>query len=136
MAGVQFSFVDFSSLIQLSMGIADRLDENRIESFSIMYCDFSKIGSDTIKSSLKQVLRNSDAIVHYDHHYFFVLPYTDSYGALTVKKMFEDFFDAKVKASVIAYPKHGDSPSELLGALQIKADNENGDKLDFLDKHS
>lgn len=133
MAGVQFSFVDFSSLIQLSMGIADRLDENRVESFSILYCNFSMIDTKMVQNSLEQVLRNSDAVVHYDHHYFFVLPYTDSYGSKKVKEMFDEYFDTKLDSSVIAYPKHGETASELLGALQIKADNKSGNKLDFLD---
>ena len=133
MAGVQFSFVNFSSLIQLSIGIADRLDENRVESFSIMYCDFSSLDNQLIQNSLQDVLRNSDAIVHYDHHYFFVLPYTDKYGATIVKNMFEEFFNIPLKSSIVAYPKHGDDAQSLLGALQIKADNENGDKLSFLD---
>ena len=41
MAGVHFSFDNFEQLIDLNIGIADRLDENRAESFTILYCDFS-----------------------------------------------------------------------------------------------
>ena len=133
MAGVSFSFVDFHALLNLSIGIADRIDESRNESFTILYCDFEGLDTRVIQDSLKQVLRNSDAIVHYDHHYFLVLPYTDKYGAIIVKKMFEDFFDKDLKAEVASYPVDGDSPSEVLRSLQAYVDKTHGSYLECLD---
>ena len=87
MAGVLFSFYNFASLIDLNIGISDRLDENRSESFTILFCDFSKISQELIDTNLPSLLRTSDSIVHNEHHYFFVMPYTDRYGCGIVKKM-------------------------------------------------
>lgn len=120
MAGVHFDFVNFKSNIQLNMGIADRLDENRIESFTILFCDFSQLSKAIINSSLEEVLRNSDSIINKDDYYFFVLPYTDKYGATVVKNMFEEFFDTAIPAEAVSYPVDGEAPQELLTALQAK----------------
>ncbi|MEA1920159.1 MAG: hypothetical protein U9N52_09990 [Campylobacterota bacterium] len=133
MAGVHFSFMDFPGLIQLNMGIAERLDENRSESFTLLICDFSDVEMEVIKECLKQILRTSDAIVHFDHYYFFVLPYTDKYGATIVKNMFEEFFNIYIKASTVSYPINGENPQELLEALQAKTKKEHNIYLDCLD---
>ena len=93
MAGIHFSFDNFKQLMALSIGIAERLDESRAESFTLLYCDFSEIPADLIDASLKEILRTSDSIVNHEGDYFFVLPYTDKYGAEIVKKMFDTFFD-------------------------------------------
>jgi hypothetical protein len=132
MAGVHFSFYDFPSLLQLNMGISERLDENRKESFTVLYCDFSDLSKEIITQSLEQVLRDSDAIVHYDQHYFFVLLYTDKYGAMIVKDMFEEFFDTQIPSSEVSYPADGDSPGELLETLHAKVYNLYTADLDFL----
>ena len=59
MAGIHFSFMEFPSLIELNIGIADRHDENRAESFTVLFCDFSDVENDTIKECLQNVLRNN-----------------------------------------------------------------------------
>ncbi len=133
MAGVRFSFMDFPSLIQLNMGIADRLDENRAESFTILFCDFSDVAMDTINECLEQILRTSDAIAHYNHYYFFALPYTDKYGATIVKNMFEEFFNTYIRATTISYPINGETPQELLEALQAKTKKDYNLYLECLD---
>ena len=92
MAGIHFTFDNFKQLISLNIGISDRLDENRAESFTLLYCDFKGIAPEIISSSLEEILRTSDAIVNDGTNYFFVLPYTDKYGAEMVKKMYDDFF--------------------------------------------
>jgi hypothetical protein len=92
MAGVHFQFDDFKQLLRLNIGISQRLDENRAESFTLLYCDFSQISKEVITNSLENILRNSDSIANHESDYFFVLPYTDKYGAEIVKKMFDQFF--------------------------------------------
>jgi hypothetical protein len=118
MAGVHFSFDDFKQLLSLNIGIADRLDENRAESFTLLYCDFSEISQDIIKGSLEQILRTSDSIVNHESDYFFVLPYTDKYGAEIVKKMFDKFFDKFLNSFLLSYPVDGEKPEDILGAMQ------------------
>ncbi len=92
MAGVHFSFDNFRELISLNIGISERLDESRSESFALLYCDFSAIPTQVVNDSLTQILRTSDAIVNHESDFFFVLPYTDKYGAQRVKDMFDEFF--------------------------------------------
>lgn len=120
MAGVNFSFYDFPSLLKLNMGIADRLDENRAESFTILFCDFSGFDSMLVKESLQSVLRDSDSIVHFENYYFFVLPYTDKYGAEVVNNMLRDFFASDYNSSSLSYPVDGETPKELLDQLQFE----------------
>jgi hypothetical protein len=92
MAGIHFSFDNFKQLMDLNIGISDRLDQNRAESFTLLYCNFEGIAEDIVDASLLEILRTSDSIVNHQHNYFFVLPYTDKYGAEIVKKMFDEFF--------------------------------------------
>jgi hypothetical protein len=118
MAGVHFSFDNFEQLMQLNMGIADRLDENRAESFTLLYCDFSDIDEEVIKTSLEGTLRTSDSIVNHEGDYFFVLPYTDKYGAEVVKTMFDDFFAKYLNAFLLSYPVDGETPKAIFENLQ------------------
>lgn len=118
MAGVHFSFSDFKQLLALNMGIADRLDENRAESFTILYCNLGRIEQDVIDNSLESILRTSDSIVNHEKDYFFVLPYTDKYGADIVKKMFDEAFSEFLNSFVLSYPADGEKPEELIGGLQ------------------
>ena len=117
MAGVHFSFDNFKQLLDLNIGISDRLDENRAESFTLLYCDFSAFGEDVIASSLEQVLRTSDSIVNNGGDYFFVLPYTDKYGAGIVKNMFTDFFAKELNSYMVSYPKDGEASEALIEEL-------------------
>ena len=91
MAGVHFTFDNFKQLLNLNIGISQRLDENRAESFTILYCDLSGMSTESVKSSLEEILRTSDSVVNHDLDYFLVLPYTDKYGARIVKTMFDEF---------------------------------------------
>ena len=118
MAGIQFSFDNFQQLMELNIGISDRLDENRAESFTLLYCDFSGISEEIVDASLAEILRTSDSIVHYKSDYFFVLPYTDKYGAEIVKKMFDEFFAKFLDSFLLSYPVDGESPAEILGSMQ------------------
>ncbi|MCK4737943.1 MAG: hypothetical protein KAT10_05215 [Sulfurimonas sp.] len=118
MAGIHFGFNNFKQLLDLNIGIADRLDENRSESFTLLYCDFSTVKEDIINSSLEQVLRTSDSIVNYESDYFFVLPYTDKYGANIVKGMFDEFFARDLDFYVVSYPKDGEKPQQLFEELR------------------
>jgi hypothetical protein len=120
MAGVTFSFYNFASLIDLNIGISDRLDENRSESFTILYCDFSNISQSLIDTNLPNLLRTSDSIVHCDHNYFFVMPYTDRYGCGIVKRMIEDLFATPIPSAAVCYPINGENSSELLESLHIE----------------
>ena len=133
MAGVHFAFKDFAPLIRLNIGMSDRLDENRAESFTILYCDFTKYSKELIAACLEQILRSSDAIVRHKGHYFFVLPYTDKYGAVTVKNMFEEFFDSYVPGTEVSYPADGDTPEELIEEIQVQAFKGLKSDLEFLD---
>jgi len=118
MAGIQFSFDNFQQLMELNIGISDRLDENRAESFTLLYCDFSGISEEIVDASLAEILRTSDSIVHDKSDYFFVLPYTDKYGAEIVKKMFDEFFAKFLDSFLLSYPVDGESPAEILGSMQ------------------
>ncbi len=120
MAGVMFSFYNFASLIDLNIGISDRLDENRSESFTILYCDFSNISQSLIDTNLPNLLRTSDSIVHCDHNYFFVMPYTDRYGCGIVKRMIEDLFATSIPSAAVCYPINGDHSGELLESLHVE----------------
>ena len=118
MAGVHFSFENFKELMSLNMGISERLDENRAESFTLLYCDFSGIDESLINDALENILRTSDSIVNDGKDYFFVLPYTDKYGADIVKKMFDKFFVKFLNSFLLAYPADGEKPEEILGSMQ------------------
>jgi len=118
MAGIHFSFDNFKELLSLNMGISDRLDENRAESFTLLYCDFSEISTDVIDASLAEILRTSDSIVNDGTDYFFVLPYTDKYGADIVKKMFDEFFAKYLDAFLLSYPADGEDATALMSNLQ------------------
>ena len=128
MAGIHFSFDNFKELLQLSIGIAERLDENRAESFTLLYCDFSELSQEVVDSSLVEILRTSDSIVNHEGDYFFVLPYTDKYGAEIVKKMFDEFFAKFLKSFLLSYPVDGETAEEILGTMQ--------DSVGFFHKNS
>jgi hypothetical protein len=133
MAGVMFSFDNFAALIDLNIGIANRLDENRSESFSILFCDFSGFSPKTVDTNLFALFRTSDAIVHFDHYYFFVMPYTDRYGAGMVKRMIDEMFHLPIRSAVACYPANGENPSELLEALHAEAKKTHRIDLECLD---
>ncbi len=118
MAGVHFSFDNFKNLVDLNIGISDRLDENRAESFTLLYCDFSGITQEVVDASLLEILRSSDSIANYEGDYFFVLPYTDKYGAEIVKKMFDEFFAKHLDSFLLSYPVDGETSKEILENLQ------------------
>ncbi|OHD98191.1 MAG: hypothetical protein A3E21_07630 [Sulfurimonas sp. RIFCSPHIGHO2_12_FULL_36_9] len=118
MAGIHFGFDNFRQLLDLSIGLAQRLDENRAESFTLLYCDFSTVKQSVIDSSLEQILRNSDSIVSNESDYFFVLPYTDKYGANIVKNMFVEFFAKDLNSFMVSYPVDGEKSAVLISELR------------------
>jgi len=118
MAGVHFSYENFKQLIRLNIGIAERLDENRAESLTLLYCDFSSFTQEEIDTSLRDILRNSDSIINYKGDYFFVLPYTDKYGADIVKTQFNDFFGTQLTSFLVSYPADGESSEEIIEFMQ------------------
>ena len=118
MAGIHFSFDNFKQLMELNIGISDRLDENRAESFTLLYCNFDGISNEIIDSSLLEILRTSDSIVNNEGDYFFVLPYTDKYGAEIVKKMFDEFFEKYLDFFMLSYPADGEKTEEIFGNMQ------------------
>lgn len=118
MAGVHFSFDNFQNLIDLNIGMSERLDENRAESFTLLYCDFSGIAQEVVDASLLEILRSSDSIANHEGDYFFVLPYTDKYGAEIVKKMFDEFFAKHLDSFLLSYPVDGETSKEILENLQ------------------
>ncbi len=134
MAGIHFSFGDFKQLLALNMGISDRLDENRAESFTLLYCDFKGMSTELIDASLGEILRTSDSIVNHGTNYFFVLPYTDKYGAEIVKKMFDEFFAKYLNTFLLSYPADGESPEELLSNMQDSVSTFFKDDLNCLDR--
>ncbi len=118
MAGIHFTFDNFKALMRLNIGISDRLDENRAESFTLLYCDFSGIASEVIDASLEEILRASDSIVNDGTDYFFVLPYTDKYGTDIVKTMFDEFFAKYLNYFMLSYPADGETPEEIFSNMQ------------------
>lgn len=134
MAGIHFTFDNFKQLLHLNMGISDRLDENRAESFTLLYCSFAGIDQSIIDSSLQEILRTSDSIVNHESDYFFVLPYTDKYGADIVKKMFDEFFAQFLNSFMLSYPADGETPEEILGNIQDSVSVFYKDDLHCLDR--
>lgn len=118
MAGVHFSFDNFKNLVDLNIGISDRLDENRAESFTMLYCDFSGIEQSVVDASLLEILRSSDSIANNEADYFFVLPYTDKYGGEIVKKMFDNFFAKHLDSFLLSYPADGETSKDILENIQ------------------
>lgn len=118
MAGIHFGFDNFKQLLDLTIGLAERLDENRAESFTLLYCNFSAFNQSVIDSSLEQILRNSDAIVNSNSDYFFVLPHTDKYGAGIVKNMFVEFFAKDLNSFMVSYPIDGERSEVLISELR------------------
>jgi len=118
MAGVHFTFENFEQIMNLNIGISNRLDENRAESFTLLYCDFSEIKSSLIDDSLLEILRTSDSIVNSGTDYFFILPYTDKYGTDIVKKMFDEFFAKYLNSFMLSYPADGETPAEIFSSMQ------------------
>ena len=133
MAGVHFSFDNILEVVSLNIGIADRLDTNRAENFTLLFCDFTGLEQTVIRSCLENVLRQSDAIANYQKHYFFILPYTDQYGATIVKGMFEEFFDSFIPSALASYPLNGEQPCELFESLQASAKKLHNINLDCFD---
>ena len=134
MAGIHFSFENFKQLMELNIGISDRLDENRAESFTLLYCDFDGIPPEVVDSSLTDILRTSDSIVNDGTDYFFVLPYTDKYGAEIVKKMFDDFFAKFLNSFLLSYPADGETPEAILSTMQDSVSTFYKDDLHCLDR--
>jgi hypothetical protein len=112
---------NFSSLIELNIGISNRLDENRSESFTILFCDFSGISQSSIDTNLPSLLRTSDSIIHYEQYYFFVMPYTDRFGTGIVKRMIEEVFATPIPSAAVCYPSNGENAAELLESLHAEA---------------
>ena len=131
--GVHFLFEDIEPLVRLHIGISDRLDENRSQSFTVLYCDFSEVDLSIIQTVLEQALRGSDCISNFGKDYFFILPYTDKYGASIVAKMFEDFFATSINTAMVSYPEDGESAKALLTELQNSASAKYANDLKFLD---
>jgi hypothetical protein len=67
---------------------------------------------------LEQILRNSDSIVSNESDYFFVLPYTDKYGANIVKNMFVEFFAKDLNSFMVSYPVDGEKSTVLISELR------------------
>ena len=133
MASIRFNFSELKSILKLNIGIAERIDENRAESFTVLFLDLSEMDREIIDKSLEQLLRDCDSIISYENYYFFILPYTDKYGSLVVKNMFEEFFDKPLPAIEVAYPVDGESVSELLASIQLMAKTSLSLELHFLD---
>jgi hypothetical protein len=134
MAGVKFGFQTIVPLLDLSIGLAKRIDENRAESLTVLYCNFGEFSFELIEASLSQILRNSDAILNYENHYFFILQYTDKYGATIVKDMFEEFFASYIESSMSSYPIDGENALEIIEDLQANISTKLSTDLLFLDK--
>jgi hypothetical protein len=134
LAGIHFGFDNFKQLLDLNIGIAQRLDENRAESFTLLYCDFSGVEADVIDSCLEEILRTSDAIVNDGSDYFFVLPYTDKYGAEIVKKMFDEFFAKYLNSFLLSYPVDGETSEDIFSNMQDSVSTFFKDDLSCLDR--
>ncbi len=134
MAGIHFSFENFKQLMELNIGISNRLDENRAESFTLLYCDFDGISPEVVDSSLAEILRTSDSIVNQGTDYFFVLPYTDKYGAEIVKTMFDEFFAKFLNSFLLSYPADGETPKEIFTTMQDSVSTFFKDDLHCLDR--
>lgn len=134
MGGVHFNFENFSQLILLNIGIAERIDENRAESFTLLYCDFSDMTSYDVAKSLEEILRNSDSVVNFEKDYFFILPYTDKYGAKYVKEMFDEFFGKSLTSVMVSYPVDGEKVEELFNSVEAKIEKTERETLDCLSK--
>jgi len=132
MAGVTFSYDNFKALIDLNIGIASRLDENRSESFTVLFCDFLGMEEELINSNLSGLLRSSDSIVSYGGYYFFVMPYTDRHGTGIVKRVFDEVFFTMIRSCAVCYPVNGENSGELFDTLYTEAKKTHQISLDCL----
>lgn len=121
MVGAHFPLENFKKLLDLNIGISDRLDAGCTESFTVLYCDLKNVGKEVIDSSLEEVLRTSDSVINKEEDYFFVLPSTDKYGAGVVKKMFDSFYQNDLRSGMVSYPIDGETSQQLLHTLQETA---------------
>lgn len=133
MAGIHFQFADFKQLLRLNIGIAQRLDESMAESFTILYCDFSKVQNANISNTISDTLRTSDTIVNYKKDYYFVLSYTDKYGAEIVKKQLDEKYGIFLNSFLISYPVDGENADELVRVLQNRVKYFCKKDLNYLD---
>jgi len=133
---VPFSFYNFTGLVDLHRGISERQNESHVESFTILFCDFSGQDKSKIDDSLQQVVRHSDAYVHNNNYYFFVLYQTDKHGAGIVKNMFEEFFGTDIQHDCVSFPRDGDTAQELFDALQASVKKKLNLYLECLDHSS
>lgn len=134
MAGVHFNYDSFKQLIRLNIGIAGRIDEGSAENLTLLYCDFTEINDLDIENSLQEVLRDSDSVVNKGNDFYFVLPYTDKYGAQTVSEMFSDFFDKQFKHILASYPIDGEDAGELTDFLQNEVKKISNKDISYLDE--
>lgn len=134
MAGIKFPFKEIVPLLTLSIGLARRIDENRAESLAVLYCNFGNFKQELITASLEQILRSCDAMVNYENHYFFILQYTDRYGATIVKDMFEEFFASTIQSYTTCYPIDGEDALTLLEDIQATVSKDLSLDLLFLDE--
>jgi len=132
MAGVTFSYDNFKALLDLNIGMASRLDENRSESFTVLFCDFLGMEEDVINNNLSGLLRSSDSIVSYGGYYFFVMPYTDRHGTGIVKRVFDGAFSTMTRSCVVCYPVNGENSRELFDTLYTEAKKTHHISLDCL----
>ena len=98
-----------------------------------MYCDFSELEEEVISKSLSKILRTSDTIANHNGDYFFVLPYTDKYGAEIVKNLFDNSFEKFLNSFLISYPVDGESADEITAVLQNSVKHFCKKDLDYLD---
>ena len=132
MAGVTFSYDNFQALLDLNIGMASRLDENRSESFTILFCDFLGMEESVINANLSDILRSSDSIVSHGGYYFFLMPHTDRHGAGIVKRVFDEVFATTIRSSEVCYPINGENSRELFDALYTDAKKTHKISLDCL----
>jgi hypothetical protein len=132
MAGVTFSYDNFKALLDLNIGMASRLDENRSESFTVLFCDFLGMEIDVIENHLSELLRSSDSMVSHGSYYFFVMPYTDRHGTGIVKRVFDEVFSTMIRSCTACYPINGENSMELLDALYTEAKKTHNISLDCL----
>ena len=133
MAGIHFLFEDFKNLIDLNIGLFERIDDNSTESFTIVHCDFYDIKSDSLQEAVENIFRTTDSIVNYKSDYFFILPYTDKIGANKVKKMIQEFYERNLDFCMVSYPKDGENSQTLLEELRVVASSKYKNDLRCLD---
>ncbi len=120
---VEFLFEDLPNLVEYEIGKIRRMVP--FGKLSVLYFHTkNETDRDRIHNLLKNVLRESDAIIIKDNNFFLVLPLTDKEGAEFVYEGIKGFFEKEFPKVIACYPGDADNARDLLNKILSNAKSE------------